>query len=437
MENTPTMSASGPGRGPSRVLERTGRIFPAPQRRHLERGKTLNTTLTAPDSPDHLVELAHRTDPSTRPLHAAMKSGQTAGSSVLVVDDDASGARMAGNWLNEAGYTVSVAATVAEALTDDQRLEAEVVLVALSVTEPSGRPAGLSAIARFPEASVIVISDRFEDDRAEALIRAGAQDHLGKDRWTSQDLVRAVRFALARQQANQHLYATTIELAQTNAELHDFAHTVARDLRSPARLARSLIEGIGGHLDTEPHAAELGRRATEVLARMDDIAGSMLEYTSLQADPPRTTTVDLAKAIEAAIERASLTEGIAPSAVRRRVADDLDVSASAKYLRIVVEHLLSNASVHHPDRAQLGVTIDAESVGDRVRIRIADNGAGIPPHARERVFEPLERLSPEGPGSGLGLAICRRIVQTLGGSIWIEPTDGSGTVVVVELARAY
>jgi signal transduction histidine kinase len=70
-----------------------------------------------------------------------------------------------------------------------------------------------------------------------------------------------------------------------------------------------------------------------------------------------------------------------------------------------------------------------------VRVRIADEGPGIPPSQREKVFEPFYRgrEDPERPGSGLGLAIVRAIVTAHDGRIWIEETAAGGTAVVLDL----
>jgi signal transduction histidine kinase len=59
---------------------------------------------------------------------------------------------------------------------------------------------------------------------------------------------------------------------------------------------------------------------------------------------------------------------------------------------------------------------------------VSDNGVGIPPEQRNRIFAPLKRLhGQEIPGSGMGLAICKRIVERAGGSIWVESKIGQGS----------
>lgn len=100
--------------------------------------------------------------------------------------------------------------------------------------------------------------------------------------------------------------------------------------------------------------------------------------------------------------------------------------------RRVLINLISNALEAMPDGGRLEVKI--EEVGSRVRLSVRDTGGGVPPEARERLFEPY--FTTRSSGTGLGLALCKRVVDDLGGTIELVPApaeDGGGTLVVVEL----
>jgi signal transduction histidine kinase len=71
--------------------------------------------------------------------------------------------------------------------------------------------------------------------------------------------------------------------------------------------------------------------------------------------------------------------------------------------------------------------VSAVQKGDRWQFSFRDNGVGIPPHERERVFGLFSRLDASRSGTGVGLALCRRAIEKLGGTIWIAPDTGSGT----------
>src|SRR5262249_51067208 len=81
------------------------------------------------------------------------------------------------------------------------------------------------------------------------------------------------------------------------------------------------------------------------------------------------------------------------------------------------------------------VSVRARAIGDRLRVRVVDQGPGIPTHERERVFQPFYRGTAPSRGhqaSGLGLAIARGFIEAGGGRISVESAPGQGTSLVVE-----
>ncbi|MCH8993225.1 MAG: ATP-binding protein, partial [Acidobacteria bacterium] len=80
------------------------------------------------------------------------------------------------------------------------------------------------------------------------------------------------------------------------------------------------------------------------------------------------------------------------------------------------------------------VTVALEMEGTRARVTIADDGPGIPPEVRDRIFQPF--FSTKSDGTGLGLAIARRIAEAHGGKLEIADADGTGTCAVVTLPSA-
>ena len=70
-----------------------------------------------------------------------------------------------------------------------------------------------------------------------------------------------------------------------------------------------------------------------------------------------------------------------------------------------------------------------------VRIRVRDNGPGIPPEVQERLFEPFFTTKEVGRGTGLGLSISRQIIEAHDGSLTVESVLGEGTTFTIELPR--
>jgi signal transduction histidine kinase len=115
------------------------------------------------------------------------------------------------------------------------------------------------------------------------------------------------------------------------------------------------------------------------------------------------------------------------------------LSADAGRLEQVFVNLLDNAVKYSPSGGEIDVDLASEPDGTRVRVR--DQGIGLPADAREAIFRPFGRAANATerhlPGMGLGLYICRSIVEQHGGRMWAESEgDGCGTTVVVLLPRA-
>jgi signal transduction histidine kinase len=112
------------------------------------------------------------------------------------------------------------------------------------------------------------------------------------------------------------------------------------------------------------------------------------------------------------------------------------VRGDSRALRQVLFNLLDNAVRYGP----VGQRVDVRAVARNgaVDILVEDEGPGIPPHERERVWKPFVRLERNGThggeaGSGIGLAVVHDAVEAMGGRAWIEDAEGSGTRVVVRL----
>jgi two-component system sensor histidine kinase KdpD len=112
------------------------------------------------------------------------------------------------------------------------------------------------------------------------------------------------------------------------------------------------------------------------------------------------------------------------------------VKADAGLLERAIANVVANAL--HASPVDRPVRIVASAVLDRVELRVVDQGPGIPPGQRARVFQPFQRLGdrPNGTGVGLGLAVARGFVEAMGGELTIEDTPGGGTTMVVSLPAA-
>lgn len=136
----------------------------------------------------------------------------------------------------------------------------------------------------------------------------------------------------------------------------------------------------------------------------------------------------------AALRVGELFEDIRAEALLRREAEirinvtppSLQIFGDAVQLRQVVANLLANALEAAAGGRPPQITIDAHRSfsSEGVEIVVRDDGPGIPPEVRRRLFEPVVSRKPEG--MGIGLAMCRAIVEAHGGQIWVAPESPAG-----------
>jgi signal transduction histidine kinase len=118
--------------------------------------------------------------------------------------------------------------------------------------------------------------------------------------------------------------------------------------------------------------------------------------------------------------------------------DGLCITADRMRLKQILLNLLSNAIKYNREGGAVRITVQSAH-DNRVRIRIADAGHGIPAERIRELFQPFNRLGAENStiqGTGLGLAITRRITELMGGSIGAESKAGTGSTFWIELPGA-
>jgi PAS domain S-box-containing protein len=222
----------------------------------------------------------------------------------------------------------------------------------------------------------------------------------------------------------------------------DFVATVSHELRTPlAAIYGAAVTLRRPDLDL---GDEMRDRLLDVVAEESDrlaqivndvLLASHLDSGQLQLN---IDTVDAAKVTESVVDaaRTHLPDGVtltleAPAELPPVVADE-------QQLRQVLQNLVENAVKYSPDGGPVEVRIENEE--RRVRWAVSDEGLGIPPAERRRVFEKFYRLDPNMTrgvgGTGLGLYICRELVQRLDGRIWVDGRTGKGSTFYVELPTA-
>ena len=228
-------------------------------------------------------------------------------------------------------------------------------------------------------------------------------------------------------------------VSQSNESLEAFAGQVSHDLRTPLaslRLALSMLADTPG-TRIDPIASELTTRAQAVLGRMQRSLNDLMDFALLGGSvPPEPVRIS-------GVVREALEDLAAVSQHARIEVDEASlpvVLAHPSHVRAVVQNLVGNAA-KYTGAAEADAVIRVDGCDGSTpqvgRVRVTDNGPGIPPELRESVFDLRVRgHHPSVEGHGIGLATCARMIESMGGAIGLEPAPGGGSRFWFELPLA-
>ncbi len=232
----------------------------------------------------------------------------------------------------------------------------------------------------------------------------------------------------AQKRAEKELAHTVAELARSNADLAQFASAASHDLQEPLRAVVGCVELLDRRCrdKLDGQAREWIQLTVDGARRMQTLIRDLLAYSRVGTRGKSFEPTDAGAALEAAL--ANLATAIRESAATITHDSLPSVIADATQLTQLFQNLIGNALKFCRDRRpeiHVGVRRDSGSW----RFSVRDNGIGIEPQYRARIFEIFQRLHTRGeyPGTGIGLAICQRIVERHGGRIWVESEFGKGS----------
>lgn len=243
--------------------------------------------------------------------------------------------------------------------------------------------------------------------------------------------------------AESDAHRITDELRRLIEMKQDFVARVTHELRTPLTAITGALglvtSGAGGVLP--PRAENMVGIAARNAGRMKRLVDDLLTFETVSAGPLEFDfqPVNVASALKETVEDNQAYASQHTVDIRLDVPDDrLWVVADAHRLTQCVNNLLSNAIKFSPRNAE--VRVNVAQVGDQVRIEISDQGPGVSPSFRDRLFQPFAQdnsVSPSisTPSTGLGLAITKSMIDQMGGSVSLGNNSDSGATFVIALPR--
>jgi two-component system sensor histidine kinase KdpD len=296
-----------------------------------------------------------------------------------------------------------------------------------ATAEEAGAQPGLSTVV-----PIVVGSVSFGS--LTAVRRANLERLSGADLQLLEACAKQVAVALERARLGVQVRTALLESETSELRAALFS-SVTHDLRTPLA---SIKAGVTSLLDpTATHDADQERELLATILgetdRLNRLVGNILDLARVRAGAlvPAKEPTPIEEVIDSVLHRMEPTlRGVR---LRTVIRPDLpDVPMDPVQIDQVLTNLLENAARFSPPEGE--VVVAASLWHHSVQVRIVDQGPGIPPEDRERVFEPFMHGDVAGrSGSGLGLAIARAIIVAHGGRIWIEGAPSGGTAVVFEL----
>jgi two-component system, OmpR family, phosphate regulon sensor histidine kinase PhoR len=234
---------------------------------------------------------------------------------------------------------------------------------------------------------------------------------------------------------NRRLSQTAEQLAALNRLKDEFVSTVSHEFKTPLTTISGflsvLLDGDAGPVN--PQQMKFLNIAMTAAKRLSGLVSDLLDLSRLEGgakmdirplDFGRMAASSVENHQPAAAEGGKTLSCEAPVLLPQALGDE-------RWLALVLDNLISNALKFTPPGGRVRVRL--QDKGEFLMASVSDNGIGIPPEDREKVFERFHRASNRSevnaPGTGLGLAIAKDVVDKHAGKIWLESELGKGTTV--------
>jgi len=238
-----------------------------------------------------------------------------------------------------------------------------------------------------------------------------------------------------RKRAEEQLKRYAQDLKESNESLEDFAFVASHDLQEPLRIVSSYVQLFAKRFkeSIDPDLQKYVGYIVDNVSRMQEMISGLLEYSRIGRADTKYYELDSSRACDRAIANLDFVIKKRKAAVSR---DDLPVVRSNDTeLTRLFQNLIGNALKYC--ESVPAIHIGSSDENDYWLFCVKDNGIGIDAAYLEQIFDVFKRLhsKSEYPGTGMGLSICKKIVEKLGGKIWVESKLGEGSAFYFTLPK--
>lgn len=358
--------------------------------------------------------------------------------SILIVDDTVENLRLLYSILSERGHEVRPATSGRLALEAAASHPPDAILLDINMPGLDGYEVcrRLKQSEALRDVPVIFLTAMAETADKVKGFAAGGADYIVKPFQVEEVLAR-VDTHVALRRSRLQLQESFDRLRHLERLRDDLVHMIVHDIRSPLG---ALVMGLDHVQETAadrlgPKAAESLQTASQVASLITRMANDILDVSRLEEGklPVQLQSVDVVGVCREAIAVLRPLE----KSRQLELATSGKVVASCDPLLVqrVVENLVGNALKHTPSTGR--IEVDVSRAGSATRVEVRDNGRGVPPEAREKIFDRYATLEARTDSryhsAGLGLTFCRMAVEAHGGRIGVDAAEPQGSVFWFEL----
>jgi signal transduction histidine kinase len=240
-----------------------------------------------------------------------------------------------------------------------------------------------------------------------------------------------IEFKLTEQK--KELEKTNSQLIKTNSELDRFVYSLSHDISAPLKSIKGLVNL--NRIENSPEHSELylGKIDTSI-NRLELFIAEVLDYSRTNRKELKNEEIHLAPFVDEIIDDFKYMENIEPIKFELNLGKN-EVVSDRFLLKVILGNLISNAIKYQKNNPthKPFIKITSKEEDHMTKIQIEDNGEGIAPQSKDKIFEMFYRGSNTSTGSGLGLYILKEAIEKLKGKIEMSSELGKGSVFTISL----
>ena len=357
--------------------------------------------------------------------------------SVLLVEDNPGDRRLIREMLTEVRsvtFDLKYADRLEAALEHLGESRVDVILSDLGLPDSQGLETLSKIYAQVPEIPIVVLTGLNDEMLEVQAVNKGAQDYLIKGQVDTNLLVRTIRYAMERKQAEERERQLQLQLNLSNrlASLGVMVEGIAHEINNPLVSVIGFTEMLM-YEDIPDNARESLKTISDSARRVADIVKNLLAFA--QQQKLERTYINVNDIIQAALAMRAYPMEISNIRVTTQLDPTLPwTMADASQLQLAFLNIVINAEKGMKLAHGKGnLLIKTETKENNIRVSFTDDGSGIAEANLAHLFDPFFSTREVGQGIGLGLSVCYGIITEHNGQIYVKSQLGKGSVFTIEL----